>query len=283
MTDPYTEIHSRAPDEPGPARQVASGTADAVSTAAGDVAGTAKEQAREVVGEMKTQTRSLAAQTRDRVSEQARVQNDRVVDGLRRMADEFEEMARSRGESPAGTAVNRVADGGRRVADYLSKHGPEGVLAEVQDFARRRPGAFLATALVSGFVVGRLGKGVLGAGAQTSRPVDSLTGYRLDAGADLSAPSQSYREPGIPTPGGATYVSPAAVTGEPPAISTPTAMPYTEGGAAPVPPSPAGGYAAGYPDDVAVGTATPPPESYEPPGSYRTPEEENYRRSGGTP
>jgi len=56
--------------------------------------------------------------------------------------------------------VSRVADGGRQLADYLDRNGPDGVLREVQDFARRRPGAFLATALAAGFVVGRIGKGV---------------------------------------------------------------------------------------------------------------------------
>jgi len=54
------------------------------------------------------------------------------------------------------------------MADYLAERGPEGVLNEVQDFARRRPGAFLAAALATGFVVGRLGKGVVAAGSDRS-------------------------------------------------------------------------------------------------------------------
>jgi hypothetical protein len=69
-------------------------------------------------------------------------------------------MRGDRQDSPAAAVVSRVADGGRQMADYLDQHGPEGVLREVQDFARRRPGAFLATALAAGFVVARLGKGV---------------------------------------------------------------------------------------------------------------------------
>lgn len=120
-----------------------------------------KEQASEVMDEVRTQTRGVAHQVRDRVSEEARTQNDRLAEGLRTMASELQQMASERPDSPARSVVQRIAEGGQQAADYLSKHGPEGVLDEVQEFARRRPGAFLATALVSGFVVGRLGKAVI--------------------------------------------------------------------------------------------------------------------------
>jgi hypothetical protein len=76
------------------------------------------------------------------------------------MADHLDEMRGDRQDSPATQVVSRVADGGRQLAGYLETMGPEGVLREVEDFARRRPGAFLATALAAGFVVARLGKGV---------------------------------------------------------------------------------------------------------------------------
>jgi hypothetical protein len=146
-------------------RQAAGQAAGAAGQAARDVAETAKDQARDVGQEARAQARNVAADVRDRVGEQARNQNDRLVDGIRRMADELDSMRGDRQESPAATVVNRVAEGGRQVADYLARKGPEGVLDEVQDFARRRPGAFLATALAAGFVVGRLGKGVINAGS----------------------------------------------------------------------------------------------------------------------
>ncbi|GID90975.1 hypothetical protein ACFQFC_37540 [Amorphoplanes digitatis] len=161
---------ARAPDEPTTKREAAGQAADAAGTAASDVAGTAKEQARRVTGEASAQARNLASEVKGRVTDQARTQNDRVADGIRRMADELDQMRSDRTDGPAAAVVTRVADGGRQVADYLSRNGPEGVLREVQDFARRRPGAFLATALISGFVVGRLGKGVLNA---TEAPADA--------------------------------------------------------------------------------------------------------------
>jgi hypothetical protein len=107
------------------------------------------------------------------------------------MADHLDEMRGDRQDSPAAAVVSRVADSGRQMADYLDRHGPEGVLREVQDFARRRPGAFLATALAAGFVVGRLGKGVAKAddsGTSSKPDTDAFvsstpdTGYTTDTG-----------------------------------------------------------------------------------------------------
>ncbi len=142
------------------AGQVAQQGSQAAQQAASDVKDTAAEQAKRVAGEAKSQARSLASDVRDRVGQQARSQNDNLVSTIRQTADQLDEMRGDRADSPAATVVSRVADGGRQFADYLDRNGPEGVLREVQDFARRRPGAFLATALAAGFVVGRLGKSV---------------------------------------------------------------------------------------------------------------------------
>jgi hypothetical protein len=164
--------------EDSKAKQVASQATHAAGQAAGDVKDTAQEQARRVGAEAKTQARNVASDVRDRVSEQARTQNDKLVGSIRQTADQLDEMRGDRTNSPAATVVSRVADGGRQLADYLDRNGPEGVLQEVQDFARRRPGAFLATALAAGFVVGRLGKGVAKAdptaGEDTKPSTDSF-------------------------------------------------------------------------------------------------------------
>ncbi|TWG09415.1 hypothetical protein [Actinoplanes teichomyceticus] len=142
------------------ARQVAEQGKQVAAQAASEVTGTVAEQAHRVGAQARTQARDLAGEVRDKLGEQARSQHERLVGGIRQTADSLDEMRGDRPDSPAALVVSRVADGGRQLADYLDRHGPEGVLAEVQDFARRRPGAFLATALAAGFVVGRLGKSV---------------------------------------------------------------------------------------------------------------------------
>jgi hypothetical protein len=141
-------------------------TGQIAGQAAGDVKDTAKEQAQRVGAEARTQVRNVASDVRDRVGDQARTQNDKLVGTIRQTADQLDEMRGDRPDSPAATVVSRVAEGGRQLADYLDRNGPEGMLREVQDFARRRPVAFIATALAAGFVVGRLGKSVAQADPQ---------------------------------------------------------------------------------------------------------------------
>lgn len=177
----YPVTTGSSDDDQSKAKQVAGQAKDAAGQAAGDVKDTAKEQAQRVTSEARTQVRNVASDVRDRMGQQARSSNDKLVSGIRQAADQLEEMRGDRQDSPAATVVSRIADSGRQFADYLDHHGPEGVLREVQDFARRRPGAFLASALAAGFVVGRLGKGIAKADSNAGKPSSdsfvSGTGY----------------------------------------------------------------------------------------------------------
>ena len=74
--------------------------------------------------------------------------------------------------SPAGQIVRRLGEGGRRAADYLEDRGPEGLLDDVQEFARRKPGTFLLIAAAAGFAIGRLGR----AGSRDPRMTRRATG-----------------------------------------------------------------------------------------------------------
>jgi uncharacterized protein YjbJ (UPF0337 family) len=220
---------ARAPDGGSTAKQVAGQGAHAAGQAVSDVKDTAQGQAQRVGAEAKAQARNVASDVRDRVSEQARTQNGKLVSGIRQTADQLDEMRGARPDSPAATVVTRVADGGRQLADYLDRNGPDGVLREVQDFARRRPGAFLATALAAGFVVGRLGKGVVkadpdaGAGKPSSDSFVSApdTGYpqgeRYGAGtADYADLSVEHTRPATGTTVSTAYS--ATGTGTPVAV-----------------------------------------------------------------
>ena len=191
---------SKAKQVAGQAKEVAGQSTQAAGQAASEVKDTAKEQAQRVAGEARQQFRSVASDLRGKASDQARSQNDRLVGTIRQTADQLEEMRGDRADSPAATVVSRIADGGRQLADYLDRNGPEGVLREVQDFARRRPGAFLATALAAGFVVGRLGKGVAKAD---------------EAGTGSTKPSSDafYSAPQTTTPS-STYPSTSPAYGE---------------------------------------------------------------------
>ncbi len=198
-----TDTDARGSDRAGPVSQAVTEAAGATKDHAGEVTNVAKDQAQQVAGEVKAQARGVVTDARERLGEQARLQNERLAEGLRRLADDLKSMAAQRRDSPAATVVTRVADGGRQVADYLAEHGPDGVLAEVQEFARRRPGAFLAVAVTSGFVVGRLARGTLAAASDESPPSSAASGAaQPTAGpsADAPLPGQSGTPAGYPEP-----------------------------------------------------------------------------------
>lgn len=201
----------------------------------GDVKDTAKQQARRVGTEAKVQARTVAADARDRITDQAHTQNDRLVGNIRQTADHLDEMRGTRPDTPAARVVAQVADGGRQFADYLERHGPEGVLREVQDFARRRPGAFLATALAAGFVVGRLGKGVAKAGPSGKPANDSFVSGGGYPAADVSGggyPAGDYPTGGVSGTAGHPSGSPdetGYAPGRAAGIDEPTMLTRTSG------------------------------------------------------
>jgi hypothetical protein len=204
---------SSAGAEQSTVKEVATQGTQAAGQAASDVRDTAADQAQRVAAEARTQARTVAADVRGKLGEQARTQNDRLVGSIRETAGHLDEMRGDRSGTPAATVVARVADGGRQLADYLDQHGPEGVLREVQDFARRRPGAFLATALAAGFVVGRLGKSVAKA--------DPEAGSKPTSDAYASGYSTAGRHQ-------QTYASDPGVATQPvPGYGTTTATEYT--------------------------------------------------------
>jgi len=116
--------------------------------------------------------------------------------------------------------VSRIADSGRGVADYLSRRGPGGVLDQVQDFARRRPGAFLATALAAGFVVGRLGKGVVSAGGGSATGKPRTDAYVSDVPPMTTEPLGAEPLGAEPVGAGPLSAEPVYPTATAPAVTT---------------------------------------------------------------
>jgi hypothetical protein len=196
-------------------RNVVQHGTEAAGQAASEVKDTAKEQVQRVVAETGAQARSVASDVRDRLGEQARAQNDRLVSGIRQTADHLDEMRGDRTGTPAATMVSRVADSGRQFADYLDRNGLEGVLAEVQDFARRRPGAFVAAALATGFVVGRLGKSVAKADPTAGQPAHETVrpATAPDNGSTIPAAPVTPATPAVPPVAGEYTTTRYAATG----------------------------------------------------------------------
>jgi len=187
----------------GPA-STAGKAAQAASDTAKDVAQTAKQEAHNVASEVSTQARRVADDVREQVRDKAQQGHGTIVNQLRRTADELRDMSGDRDDSPARTLVANLADRTGRLAEQLEAKGPEGVLHEVQEFARRRPGTFLIAAAAAGFVVGRVGKSVL------SAPNSALSGGSPDTPDATTQPIRDGGEWSDPQLVGVASVPPAS-------------------------------------------------------------------------
>lgn len=172
-------------------------TAGQAKQAATEVAGTAAEQARAVVGEARQQAGTALHDLRSRAMDEAEGQTRRAAEALRQWANDLSGMAENaQGDSPARSLAAQAADRGHRAADYLEKQGAEGLVSDLQAFARRRPGAFLGGALLAGLAVGRLAKAA-GAAARSDGSGPEQATAAPGRGA-LDAPASQALPPGPP-------------------------------------------------------------------------------------
>ncbi|WP_394619982.1 hypothetical protein JNUCC0626_13025 [Lentzea sp. JNUCC 0626] len=131
--------------------------------AAGEVRATAEDQIGHVAQEAKSQAGNVLHSARDRMADEAETQARKVSGQLDRIADELSSMAETAApDALSAGAVRQVADTSRQAARYLDDQGARGLLDSAQDFARRKPGAFLLAAAVAGFLVGRVVKSATG-------------------------------------------------------------------------------------------------------------------------
>jgi DNA anti-recombination protein RmuC len=129
-----------------------------------ELAGTVSVQAEQVSQEIAEQGRSVVEETTTQLEEQARAQTERLAQALRQLGTEAQALAEGR-PADAGTVRDYVSQASERlleaagrlegVADDIDSRGLQGVLEDVQRFARRRPGVFLVGAAIAGFGVGR--------------------------------------------------------------------------------------------------------------------------------
>lgn len=196
-----------------------SGTADTAKEQAGNVAGTAKEQAANVAGAAKdsahevtstakdeagkvattakAQAKDLYEETRSQLSEQAGTQQKKVASGLHALSDELHDMSdASSGSGIAADLVSQAATRAGSVATWLDDRDPGSLLTEVKDFARNRPGTFIAVAAIAGVVAGRLTRSLVSEAKDSS-----------DADAHASAAPTSSPAAPIETPD--AFVPPA--------------------------------------------------------------------------
>jgi hypothetical protein len=159
-----TAPQADAGDESRPAQVVGRAGDEAVNVAETategirEVADEVKAQAHAVAGQAKRQLDDFVGQARDEVRQQAQQRNEQAASQLRTWSEQLTALAQGRTES-AGPLIGYLDDAQdriRRLASRLEQRGPQGVIDDVSNFARRRPGVFLAGAVGLGFVIGRV-------------------------------------------------------------------------------------------------------------------------------
>jgi hypothetical protein len=148
------------------AKEQAAGVAQRGAEAGQRTADVARQQAGQVAGEAKRQGISLLRQAQDELGQQAADGQSRLAARLSTLADELASMAD--GSDHDGMAADLARQAASRLhtaGTWLGRRTPAEVTAEVESFARRRPGAFIALAAAAGLAAGRLTRGLKDAGA----------------------------------------------------------------------------------------------------------------------
>jgi hypothetical protein len=181
------------------------------------VAHTVGEEASVVAQEVALHARDLADDAKQQLHRQAREQTDHLGGALDQLGDRVHALAEGRPEDagPVGQYVDRIADQVDELAGRVNTMGFDGLVDELQRFARRRPGAFLAGAALAGFAVSRLGRGVQA--VQQDQEQDP---------ARAAAPGAGHTQPAVPAgvPSAARQ-SPASAGAASPAVEAPPAVP----------------------------------------------------------
>lgn len=144
------------------AKEEARATGQQAKEGARHVAEVGKDEVKNVTQETTQQAKELWQQTRSELMDQSAHQQARVAEGLRSLSQELSGMAR--GSEQQGVASDLAQQASTRmddVATWLDQRDPGSLVSEVKQFARQRPGAFLATAAVIGLVGGRLSRGLV--------------------------------------------------------------------------------------------------------------------------
>jgi hypothetical protein len=219
--DKADQAKHKAEEATEDARRKASAAGEQVGEHAGQVAESAKAHAGEVVEEAKRQAVGLADQGLTQLREQADEQADRAAGALQGWSEQLHAMARGE-KPPEGPMADLLQQGAQRMEDVASRlrtGGLEMALQDVQRFARRRPGLFLASAFGAGIAAGRLLRN-----SDTSQ----LTGSNGNGNGQQGVrpgPELERSRGGTP----ATYSTGTAYTGVPGAATMADADPLTAG------------------------------------------------------
>jgi hypothetical protein len=129
--------------------------ADTMRSAGDEFVDATKEKA----SELKQEVHAATEQAKEQVRSAATHQKDaaaRQMDGFAHALMAASDDLRGRGQEFAAEYVREAASGLERASDAVRERDLDEIIANVEDFARRQPVAFLGGAVVAGFGIARL-------------------------------------------------------------------------------------------------------------------------------
>lgn len=177
------------------AKQQASQVADEAKAKGTHVRDVAADQASGVADEAKSQAKGLLETTRSELSDQAAQQTERAASGLSTLGEQLQSLVSGDPQDgPAKDLVQQAADRVSAAARWMEGREPADLLQDVQRFARRRPGTFLAIAAGVGLVAGRLTRGVAADAKdqKDQKDASSASGTSRATGTSYDAGTPSY-------------------------------------------------------------------------------------------
>lgn len=117
----------------------------------------ARSKGEKVGRQAKEEMGNVIGDARSKARDQADDQTHRAAGALRGMADQLNSMASGAGEE--GMMVDLAQNGADRIrsfANHIDDSGIDGIVNDVENFARRRPGVFIAAGMGVGMVLGRV-------------------------------------------------------------------------------------------------------------------------------
>jgi len=137
--------------------QFPSSTTEPEESTAGAVAHSAADEARATANTAKREAVGLARSAQEELHKQSDEQARRLAGRVRDVSSQLDGLAR--GDAPqdgmVADLVRQAADKTGQLAQRLDDGGIDRVTADVKQFARQRPGVFLACAFGLGVIAGR--------------------------------------------------------------------------------------------------------------------------------
>ncbi|TGO03932.1 hypothetical protein [Serinibacter arcticus] len=175
------EAKAKAGEVAGTAKDQAAGVAQDAKASASEVAGTAKDEAAKVASSAKDQASSLLHEATQNLRTQTTTGKEQAAVGLRGVSSELSSLAEgSQDQGPVADLARQASQRLGGAAGWLEDRDLDAVLSDVQDFARRRPFAFLAISVGAGVAVGRLTRALKDSPSSTSGRSSTASGTTSD-------------------------------------------------------------------------------------------------------